>query len=615
MKLNQELIIALFATSGIAGSLILKYLFNFSAAGDVLLLLVLAAGGGPLLWELGRKVIKRQFGSDLLAGISILTSFLLGEYLAGAIVVLMLSGGEALENYALGRASEVLGALAKRMPHLAHQKTAGGVIDVPLQQVKVGELLVILPHEICPVDGVVEEGHTNMDESFLTGEPFLMSKGPGSEVISGALNGNNQLVIRATRRAVDSRYAKITEVLRAAEQNRPRIRRIADQLGALYTPLAVALAVSAWVISGEAHRFLAVLVVATPCPLLIAVPIAIIGSISLCAKRGIIVRDPSVLEQLESCKTIIFDKTGTLTYGRPKLTEQIVAPGFTRQNVLGLVASLENYSKHPLSNAIVTAAREEKLELLQPSELSEKPGYGLQGVVDKRRLLVTSRNKALEAGSVTAESLPPIAPGLECVILVDGKYAATYRFHDAARSDSRSFVEHLGSHDFTRVMLVSGDRQSEVQYLADLVGIREVYHSVSPEQKVEIVQAETKKAKTVFIGDGINDAPALVAATAGIAFGQNSDITTEAAQAVIMEASLSKVDEFFHITRRMRRVVLQSAVGGMALSVIGMILAANGALSPVAGAVTQEAIDLLAVLNALRAAFEPRHLTDYARGT
>lgn len=321
------------------------------------LIAALAAGGIPLVWELLIKLIRREFGSDLLAGISIVTSALLGEYLAGALVVLMLSGGEALESYAVRSASSVLHALAKRMPSVAHVKRGPEVADVPLDQIGIGDTMLVYPHDFCPVDGVVVEGRGVMDESYLTGEPYQMSKTPGSEVLSGAINGDSVLTIRATKLAVDSRYAKIMQVMRASEQQRPRLRRLGDQLGAYYTPLAVAIALVAWFTSGQADRFLAVLVVATPCPLLIAIPVAIIGAISLAAKRAIIVKNPAVLEQIATCRTIIFDKTGTLTYGEPKLTEQDCAPAFTPESVLTLAASLEQYSKHPLSRAILTAAR------------------------------------------------------------------------------------------------------------------------------------------------------------------------------------------------------------------------------------------------------------------
>lgn len=352
------------------------------------------------------------------------------------------------------------------------------------------------------------------------------------------------------------------------------------------------------------------LVVATPCPLLIAIPVAIIGAISLAAKRGIIVRDPAVLERIDRCRTIVLDKTGTLTYGQPTLTDRFTAPGIEDALVLQSTASLERYSKHPLAKPILDAAEQQHLARLEASEVCERPGAGLEGEVGGRRVRAIGRRQA-EAIGLGGE-LPPAATGLECVILIDGRYAATYRFHDAPREDSRSFVTHLERrHQLERILLVSGDRESEVRYLAEHVGIHLVFPGRTPEEKVAITRAETGRAPTLFIGDGINDAPALVTATVGVAFGHQSEIATAAAGAVIMDTSLKRVDELFHLARRMRRIALQSACGGMALSIVGMFIAFAGWLPPVGGAILQEVIDLAAVLNALRAAAPPAELSDY----
>jgi heavy metal translocating P-type ATPase len=616
---RKQALIAVLALAAIAGHLLLRFAFRTEAtvfgvaAIDVPLIIALVLGGVPLLLELLLKLVRREFGSDMLAGLAIITSVLLREYLAGTLVVLMLSGGEALEAYAVRSASSVLAALARRMPSVAHRKCDGRLEDTPLEAVGIGDTVVVFPHETCPVDGTVIEGHGTMDESYLTGEPYLMSKAPGAAVLSGAVNGEAALTIRADKLAVDSRYARIMQVMRASEQGRPRLRRLGDQLGALYTPVAVAIAIAAWAApSGNATRFLAVLVVATPCPLLIAIPVAIIGSVSLSARRGIIIKDPAVLEKVATCRTAIFDKTGTLTYGEPHLVELLPASGHDGREILALVAGLERYSKHPLAGAILAAAEKQGVPLPDATAVSEPPGRGLTGTVSGRAVEVTSRKKLLARQPSVESTLPPASAGLECVVLVDGHYAATLRFRDRPRRDGAPFIRHLGRrHNIQRVMLVSGDRESEVRYLAEQVGIREVHASQTPEQKLEIVRAETAKTNTVFLGDGINDAPALTAATVGIAFGQNSDVTAEAAGAVIMDSSLAKVDEFLHIGKRLRRIALQSAVGGMALSVVGMAVAASGYLPPVAGALTQEVIDVLAVLNALRMALPPRKLTDY----
>lgn len=610
---SKEDLITLITLAGIGLHLVLRFVLETSAFNfDIPLWAVLVFGGIPLVYDLAQKAIHKEFGSDLLAGIAIITSVFVGQYLAGSLVVLMLAGGRVMEGYAVRKASSVLAALAKRMPATAHKKLGTTTVDVPLNEIAVGDVLLVFPHETCPVDGVVQDGHSTMDESYLTGEPYNISKAPGSAVISGALNGDTALTITASRLAVDSRYSNIMKVMLSAQQHRPRIRRLGDELGSIYTPIAVGAALAAWFFSGDPLRFLAVLVIATPCPLLIAIPVSIIGSISLAAKRGIIIKDPSVLEQIETCRTVIFDKTGTLTYGVPDLTEQISGPEFSKEEVLQLVASLEQYSKHPLAKAILEAAAKSSVSLAEAAQISEPPGMGLRGVVLGRKILVTNRQNLLNETRDTESSLPPPGAGLECAIAVDGQYAAIYRFHDAPRTESKPFIAHLGDkHQFKKVMLVSGDRESETQYLAGVVGIESVHSSKSPEEKVEIVRHETQKERTLFLGDGINDAPALMTASVGVAFGQNSDITSEAAGAVIMDASLARVDELFHISRRMRSIALQSAVGGMVLSAFGMILAASGFLPPVAGAIAQELIDVIAIANALRAALPPSTLVDF----
>jgi len=604
---SRSTVIAVLALLGIVLHLLLRFVLHSPVVGYQLPLFATLGLGLPLLRDLMLKAVRREFGSDLLGGISIVTAVLLGEYLAGSIIVLMLSGGEALERYALRSASSVLAALASRLPSVAHRRRGVDIEDVGLEEIAVGDVLVVHPHEICPVDGVVVEGRGVMDESYLTGEPFEMTKTSGSAVISGAINGHSALTIRATNRAADSRYAKIMEVMRESEAGRPNLRRLGDRLGAVYTPVALAIALAAWAASGQSLRFLAVLVIATPCPLLLGIPIAIIGSISLCARRAIVIKRPVVLEQIASCRTAIFDKTGTLTYGAPELTDQFLAPGLAAEEVLALVASVERYSKHPLARAIVAAAARNGVALREVGEVNEAPGRGLSGLVDGRRVRITSRSTMEEERPDGIEHLPDAAGGLECAVVLDGGYAATYRFRDAPKAESRSFVSHLGpTHRIDRVMIVSGDRESEVRYLADQVGITEIHAGKSPEEKLAIVRRETAAAKTLFVGDGINDAPAMMAATVGMAIGENSDVTAEAAGVVVMGNALEKVDEFIHISDRMRRIALQSAVGGMALSVIGMGFAATGHLSPVSGALAQEVIDVLAILNALRAAWPPR---------
>ncbi len=609
---RRQLAIALLTLVMIVVHLALRWAGGSWHVGrDQPLYVALVLGGLPLVAELLWKAARREFGSDLLAGISIVTAMLLGEYLAGTLVVLMLSGGEALEAYAVRGASSVLQALARRMPSVAHRRVDSRLTDVPIDTLAVGDVVELLPHEVCPVDGTVLEGHSVMDESYLTGEPYLMSKSPGTKVLSGAINGDGVLTVRADRRPIDSRYARIMQVMQQSQQQRPRLRRLGDQLGAVFTPIALVLGLMAWAVTSDPLRFLAVMVVATPCPLLIAIPVAVIGSISLAAKRAIVVRDPAALEQVDRCRTMIFDKTGTLTYGKPRLVQVSVQPPWSEHEVLSLAASLEQYSKHPLAEAVRQAATSKQVLLHEASEVHEPPGQGLTGRVAGHEVRLTGRRQCVQSDRSSVSLLPPTTTGLECVVIIDGRYAATLQFRDTPRAEGVRFIDHLRpKHRVERILLVSGDRESEVRYLAELVGITDVVAEATPEQKLEIVRHETDRGATLFVGDGINDAPALAAATVGVAIGPHSDVTTEAADAVIMDSSLLKVDEFLHIGRRMRRVALQSAVGGMAVSTLAMCFAAAGYLPPVAGALTQELIDVVAVANALRVALPPRSLVD-----
>jgi heavy metal translocating P-type ATPase len=598
-----------FIAAGMIAAMMVKLLLHDSHILNVVLLVAIAGASVPLLLSLVQEVFKGNFSVDILALLSIVTSLVLGQYWVAAIVVLMLSGGRALEGFATRRASSVLNALAKRMPQTAH-KAGTSVQDVSIDTIAVGDELLIYPHEICPVDALVVRGQGSMDESYLTGEPFLIAKAPGTNVLSGSINGNVALTIRATKIASDSRYAKIVEVLHASEENRPQIQRLGDRLGSWYTPMAIAIALASWYFSGQSERFLAVLVIATPCPLLISIPVAIIGAISVGAKLGIIIKDPSILEKMDTCHTLIVDKTGTLTYGKPTVTSIDCFSGTTRDIALQYVASLERYSKHPLASAVLAAAAKDKLELLSVENVAEAPGTGLTGLVAGRQVTVTGRGKLSPENT---SAMPPVSPGLECVFLLDNKLAGVVHFQDEPRRESQSFLGHLDSkHSISKIILLSGDRAAEVALFAARMGITEAYGGKSPEEKVELVRETTLQGRTLYIGDGINDAPAMMAATAGIALGVNSDITSEAAGAVILQSSLVSVDQLMHIGRRMRGIALVSAVGGMGLSLIGMAAASFGLITPIQGAIAQEVIDLLSILNSLRMILPMGSLTDFA---
>ena len=592
---------------GIAVYLAMRFGAGIADGGETLpLLAALALGGVPQVWTVARRVASGRFDADILAMVSIVTSVILREYLAGTIIVLMLAGGTVLEQYATGKASSVLDALARRMPQTAHRVNGNATEDIAVEEIRPGDRLVVFPHEACPVDGFVVAGRGSMNEAYLTGEPYMLAKLAGAAVLSGAMNGESALTIEASKPAEDSRYAQIMRVVRETEENQPRMRRLAERLGAWYTPFALALAGIAWAVSGEPGRFLAVIVVATPCPLLIGIPVVVIGAISLAAKSGILIRRAAALEEIDRCRVIVFDKTGTLTYGTPQVTEVICGDGFARDRVLGVVASMERYSRHPLAAALVKAG--DALLPVEVTEVHELPGQGLLGTADGIRVEITGRDRVKRLGL----DLPDEGAGLECAVLMDGKFAALIRFRDRPRDDAEDFVRHLGTrHGGTRVVLLSGDRESEVRYLAALTGIKEVLFGQSPEEKVRFVQGIAATTPVLYVGDGINDAPALLAATVGIALGDKGEIAVQSADAAILAPSLRRVDQLIHIGRRMRRIALQSAIGGMALSGICMALAAAGYLTPAAGALAQEAIDIAAVLNALRMGIEGPEMTDY----
>lgn len=606
----RHLIIAFATALIILVYLVLRYGFNLNST-EYLLFLPLFGGGAVLLFEILKGLERKELGADFLAIISIIAAIALGQYLTGSIIVLMLSGGEALEKFASQRAASSMKALSHRMPTLAHRKADSGATTINAAEILINDLLLVLPHELCPVDGIVEEGHGIMDESFLTGEPVEIEKAPGSSVYSGALNGKHALTIRATKVASDSRYARIMRVMEDAQRHSPVIRRLGDSLGALYSPLVLTFAALSWFFSGDVFRFFAVIVIATPCPLILGIPIAVVGAISLSAKRGIIIRNPAALEQIRLCQAIIFDKTGTLTYGKPELTDVIVHKN-NENEILSLVGSLERYSRHPLALPIFKSSQTRGLPLYEASAISEPPGKGITGTVNGKVIEMLGRSQFKRRIPDLANLLPPTRSGLECIALIDGEYGATFLFHDTPRRDGRAFIKHLSEkHSFGEVILLSGDREEEVKYLANLFGIDRAHAGKSPEEKTAIVSKISAMKKTIYVGDGINDAPALAAATVGIALGQNSDITTEAADIIILDPSLEKIDEVFHIGQRMRSIALETGVGGMMLSVVGVVFAALGLLPALTGAILQEIIDLVVILNALRMSVPPKTLVDY----
>ena len=478
---RSALIVPAFVVAGMIAAWVAPSVILNSRSREIVLLTTIVVASVPVCLEFLAQLRSRSVGVDILAFISIATAVWLGHYWVAAIVILMFSGGRALEDFATRRASSVLRALARRMPQIAHKQIElEGTRDIPVEQIAPGDLLVVYPHELCPVDGVVVRGIGSMNESYLTGEPFEIEKAPGAAVLSGAINGNGGLTIKATRAARESRYARIVEVLHASEKNRPHMRRLGDRLGMWYAPISIAVAAAVWMLSGDSDRFLSILVIATPCPLLLAIPIAITSAISVSARQGIVIKDPSVLEKIGSCSTLVVDKTGTLTCGTPSLTDVVCLNSHLRREVVQLAATLEKFSKHPLAGAVLRAASEEQIPLLLPENVREEPGRGLSGTISGHTVTLTSRAKLQDD---VRQTIGDIGQGMECIVLIDGSAAAVLRFRDQPRAESQPFLRHVRSHHgFSRTVLLSGDRPSEVQYFAQQVGISEIHGGKSPEE-------------------------------------------------------------------------------------------------------------------------------------
>ena len=601
LKTKWQLILSIASVA----SLIIHYFAKFvlKIEEDYSLILVLLIGGIPLLIQIFLKIIKGNLGADLIAFMALILAIYLHENVAGVLIILMLASSQALEEFASHRASFVLEALAQRMPTIAHLKSENNFLDTEISKIKIDDLVAVFPHEICPIDGEIVEGRGSMDESYLTGEPYRISKTIGSKVLSGAINGESLFVIKTEKLPADSRYGRIMEVMQQAKEQRPEIRKLADKIGAIFAPITIFIASASYFFTHDLTNFLAVLTIATPCPLLIAVPIAIISAISISARQGIIIKDARILEKLSICTTAIFDKTGTLTYGEPNISEIIALDEFSENEILQKTASLERYSRHPLAGSILKEAQKRNLLLLDAQNIAEKPGFGMIGNIGDKEIIITSRKKIHEF-QPSKIPLPELTEGMECIIIINKKVAGILHFRDLERPESKSFINHLApNHNFKKIILLSGDRASEVNYLAKKLGINNYFSSQSPEQKLEIVKKETQNAPTLFMGDGINDAPALMLASVGIAFGQGNNITSESSGAVILESNLLKVDELLHISIFTRKIILQSAIGGMIFSIVGMILASFGWVSPAQGAIAQQIIDAIAIVNALRLTF------------
>lgn len=568
--------------------------------------------GGVVLWtvvDMIRDMMAGNFGLDVLAVMAMVATLAVGEYGASIIIVLMLTGGEALEDYASNRAKSALTALLEQAPQTAHRFSSRqgdkdeAIEDVPAAQVRVGDHLLVRPGEVVPVDAKLLSTRGSFDESAITGESLPVSLRAGGEVPSGSLNGDEAVRLEALRTTENSQYQQIVALVADAEKQKAPVVRIADRFAVPFTALALIIAGTAWFISGDAVRFAEVLVLATPCPLLIAAPVAFMGGLSRSAKNGVIFKGGAVIESLSNIRSAAFDKTGTITGGRPEVVRVDAYPGFDESEVLKLAASAEQYSAHVLAVGIVAAAKGRGLGLLAAETAEETAGSGVSATFGQRRVVIGSRHFVLGTDpSYSIEDGVKLEPGeVASYMTINGEPAGVIVLADQMRPDAPALVAYLRDQGVETIEMLTGDGESTAREIGAQAGIADVRYSLRPEQKVALVH-DLQPRPALMVGDGVNDAPALASADVGIAMGaRGATAAGEAADAVIVPDSVWKVADAHTIARQTMRVALTAIWIGIILSVGLMLVAATGAIPAMVGALTQEIVDLAAILYALRA--------------
>ena len=560
-----------------------------------------------LFFSMLRDFLAGRFGVDSIAFISMAAALLLGQNLAGIIIAIMYAGGNVLEDFAIARAERDLRSLIDRAPRLAHRRVGSTIEDVPIDQVAVGDNILVRGGEIVPVDGVILSHSATMDEAALTGEPIPVSRQVGELARSGSLNAGDSFEIRASTIASESTYAGIVRMVSAAQTAKSPFIRMADRYALLLLPITLAIAAGAWVFSNDPVRALAVMVAATPCPLILAAPVAFIAGVAQAARRGILIKGGGPLEALAHTRTVVFDKTGTLTIGGARLVAIEAAPGHSADEILQIAASLEQASHHVVAAAIVDAATARGLKLAIPAKAHETMGSGLEGVIDGRAVRVGSHQMVCglhkpEAWALRVLRRAAWRSALSVFVAVEGQLIGVILLADELRRDTPRAVQSLRTAGVSRIVMVTGDRADAAETIGAALDLDAVLAEREPADKVDAVTTEQRQSPTAMVGDGINDAPALAAANVGIAMGaRGASASSEAADVVILVDRLDRVAEAFSIALRTRGIALQSILAGMTLSGVAMGFAAVGLLPPIAGALTQEVIDVVVILNALRA--------------
>ena len=582
------------------------------AAGDNVWRAAVALLAAELLAEVIHTiVVDHHMGVDTIALVAMVGSLALNEELAGVVVGLMFSGGAALEDVASTRARRELTALIERAPRSARLKVGDRFEQVPVENVEVGDTLLVGTGEVIPVDGTVASAEAVIDSSALTGESLPATLTAGTDVLSGTANAGSPFELRATHEAARSAYAALVRLVEQAQARRAPFVRMADRYAGVFLPATLLIAGVAWAASGDPVRALAVVVVATPCPLILAAPIAFVSGLSRAARVGVIVKGTPAIEMLGEARTVLFDKTGTLTVGTPDVRDVITTDGVEPAELLRLAASVDQLSAHVLGEALVRAARAESLRLVEPEQVREQPGQGIEGLVEGHAVALGSRVFLRRAGIPSGEVASAVALSgygsgeAHVLVGIDGHLAGVIVMADEPRPDASGVVPRLRAEGVRHVAMVSGDRRSVAERVGRTLGMDRVYAELSPEQKLEIVRrlrADPRLRPVVMVGDGVNDAPALALADAGIAIGAaGATISSETADAVITVDRVDRVADAIHAGRRALHIARQSVLVGMGLSFVAMGVAAAGYLPPVAGALLQEAIDLAVILNALRA--------------
>ncbi len=597
------------AMGGLIVGMGMTYGLGSPDVGRIILLVTLLAGGVPVVAGTARGMLRGNFAADIVASLAILGALVTGEYLAGCVIVLMQTGGEVLEAYAVHRASDALQTLLARAPRSAHRRQGEQVADIAVGEVVVGDLLVVRPGELIPVDGVVVSGTAAVDESALTGEPVAVTRGPGEEVLSGSVSLDGALELRALRPSGESQYEQIVALVRNAQQEKAPIGRLADRYAIVFTPLTLLMCGLAYLLTHRPEAVVAVLVVATPCPLILATPVAIISGVNRAARRGIIVKTGAALEQIGRATAVAFDKTGTLTAGTPVVQRVLALNGRGSAQVLRLAAGLEQFSGHQMAKALVVAGTERGGALPLPSAVVEAAGQGVSGQVESHQVDVGSMAFAVQRGLGTPEGLAAshqsAGAGGDAVAVVgiDGKAAGLVLYHDPLRPAVRPLLERLRQLGVRETVMLTGDDAATARTIGQQAGISTVRADLLPAQKVEAIrELLARHAVVLMVGDGINDAPALATATVGVALGaQGAAISAEAADAVITVDDVGRVAEAVAIGQHTLHIALQSIWIGLGVSGALMIIAAFGYIPPTLGAVLQEALDVAVILNALRA--------------